>query len=125
MGQDEIFIATKALDQWLEQNEAELVDHETLRFTTSNLFFTLTPAVRFLSILAGTSMYEQIHLDSVQSPEFQMEQVNQRLLGRVMTEREVVQLGGESLEDTVLFDELGFVIESGFLASATDQSTML
>ena len=94
-----MFIAQSTLEAWTESGHAD-VTAETVRLHNARRAYLLEAAVRFLSVVpesAGTD-----------------------LLGKVLTEARILELGGELLGDSVLFGEAAFQVESGFVGTLRD-----
>ncbi len=90
-----MFIGQSTLEAWLDSGHADLLDGEVL-LKRANRAYRLDPAVRFLATISGS--------DSA-------------LLGKVLGEARVVELGGEILGDSVLFGDAAFQIEPGFIGT--------
>lgn len=88
-----IFLPQATVEAWLDANRAELGD-QIITFQDRPGAYRIEPAVRFRkAIPEGPS----------------------RLLERVLTESQVTELGGELLGDSVLFGDVGFEVEGGFV----------
>jgi hypothetical protein len=91
-----MFVSQTTLETWIDSGVAHVAaTRVTLRATGDS--FDLEPAVRFLATLPDREP--------------------SRLLGKVVTEAKVVELGGEVMGDSVLFGDAGFTIEPGYIAT--------
>lgn len=91
-----MFIAQKTLESWLDSGAVE-VENNVVHLKNHDRRYDLTPAVRFLSVVPDGSGAE--------------------LIGKVLTETRVNELGGELMGDSVLFGEAAFQVESGFVGT--------
>jgi len=91
-----MFLPQSTLESWLDSERAHM-DGRQLTVSRSGERFDLEPAVRFVEALPDPAP--------------------SRLVGRVATERVIVAAGGELLGDSVLFDDAGFTVVPGFIAS--------
>jgi hypothetical protein len=89
-----MFISQATLEAWIEAGEAELLDC-AVRLTQLARTYELEAALRF-----EASMPEDA------APE---------LIGRVLPERRLAELGGELLGESVLLGEAAFVVEHGWI----------
>lgn len=88
------FVPQATLEMWLDRESAQ-VRGQTLHLPRPRRQFRLEPAVRFTcAIPEGPT----------------------QMVGRVMTESRITELGGELLEDSVLFGDVGFSVENGYVA---------
>jgi hypothetical protein len=93
---DRMFIAHSTLEAWLETGKVE-VSENVAHLKKSGRAYLLDPAVRFLSVVPeGTAP---------------------TLIGKVLSERRIVELGGEILGNSVLFGEAAFVVEPGYVGT--------
>lgn len=92
---DRMFVAQTTLEAWLDSGKAEF-DGEIVRLTSHAKVYRLEPAVRFESVADGGD--------------------GGGLLGKVITEKQVGELGGELLEDSVMFGEHAFQVRAGYIA---------
>jgi hypothetical protein len=96
---DKMFVAQSTLESWIDSGKAEF-DGELVTLKSHAKVYRLEPAVRFESVVEGTD-----------APE---------LLGKVITEKQVGELGGELLEDSVMFGEHAFQVRAGYIAVLRD-----
>lgn len=91
-----MFIAHTTLEAWVDSGNVEVSENVVL---LSNLQkrYDLLPAVRFLSVVPEGA-----------APE---------LLGKVLTEERIAELGGELMGESVLFGEAAFEVETGFVGT--------
>lgn len=89
-----MFIPQRTLEAWLDSGSAE-VDHEVVLLKNAGRAYDLVPAVRFLKVVPTTS-----------APE---------LLGKVLSEARILELGGEIMGTSVLFGEAAFEVEAGYI----------
>lgn len=89
------FVPQSMLDTWADLGKIEL-EGTTLRLPAESISFTLTPAVRFLSLIEG----EDSH----------------KLLAKVKPESFVREIGGEVVTDSCLVGETAYQVQPGFLA---------
>jgi hypothetical protein len=85
------------LDTWTDLGKIELVGN-TLRIPSEGITFSLTSAIRFLSLLEG----EDTH----------------KLVAKVKPEAFVRGIGGEVMTDSCLVGETAYQVQPGFLAEA-------
>ena len=89
------FVPQSMLDIWAELGKIEL-DGATLRIPSESISFTLTPAVRFVSLIEG----EDAH----------------KLLAKVKTDAYVREIGGEVMTDSCLVGDTAYQVQAGYLA---------
>ncbi|MEL6186809.1 MAG: hypothetical protein AAFU79_19475 [Myxococcota bacterium] len=90
-----MFIAQATLEGWMDTGRAVLeADRVQLR---AGWVYRIEPAVRFTAVVSAPSDVD--------------------LLGKVLSESRVVELGGELLGDSVLFGDAAFQVESGYIGT--------
>lgn len=93
---DRMFIAQTTLEAWLDTGNVE-VRENLVHLRKLARTYLLEPAVRFVSVVPEGS-----------AP---------TLIGKVLTERRILDLGGELLGNSVLFGESAFVVEPGYVGT--------
>lgn len=91
-----MFVAQTTLESWLESGKVEF-DGAVVTLTRHRKSYALEPAVQFVSVVEGR-------------PESD-------LLGKVIPENKISELGGELLGDSVVFGDLAFHVRTGYIAS--------
>ena len=99
-----MFIAQTTLEAWMDSGRAELKG-DFVHLERSHHVYRLDAAVRFISAVVTTDAEE--------------------LVGRVLTEQRLSELGGELLGDSVLFGEAAFQIESGYIGTLVNKTSAL
>jgi hypothetical protein len=89
------FMPQSVLDTWADLGKIEL-EGTTLRIPSESISFTLTPAVRFMSLIEGEDQH--------------------KLLAKVKAESYVKEIGGEVVTDSCLIGETAYQVQPGFLA---------
>lgn len=92
---DQMFLAQSTLERWLDAGKAEF-NGSSVTLPLHDRSYRLEGAVRFEAAVAGEGL---------------------RLEGKVMTEQQVQELGGELMEDSVVFGEHAFTVRAGYLAT--------
>ena len=95
-----MFIAQATLEAWMDSGQAAL-DGDVVRLQRARRAYRLDAAVRFVSAVSGT---------------------DDGLIGKVLSERRLTELGGELLGDSVLFGDVAFQIEPGYIGTLVEQS---
>jgi hypothetical protein len=90
-----LFVSQELLDQWAVEGKIELSGSQ-LKILSEDRTFALTPGVRFLKLAAGED--------------------RPALLGKVKSEEQLAQLGGELYMSSVLLGEDAYDVQGGFLA---------
>jgi hypothetical protein len=93
---NKMFIAQATLEAWLESQKVDF-DGSKVTLTAFRRSYDLEPAVRFLSIVGGSG-------DSM-------------LLGKVLSERQILDLEGELLGESVVFGQIAFEVRAGYIAT--------
>lgn len=91
-----MFIAQSTLEGWVSSGLAEVGDHVVMLWRSGRAY-RLDAAVRFVQTLSAPEGVD--------------------LVGKVLSERRVRDLGGEVLEESVLFGESAFEIQRGFIGT--------
>lgn len=96
-----MFIAEQTLESWLDSGNVDM-GGEAVLLKNHGRSYDLEAAVRFISVVPeGTA------------PE---------LIGKVLTNQRVTELGGEMMGDSVLFGEAAFQVEAGYVGILQTQS---
>lgn len=90
-----VFLTNDMLQQWSDQGKVRL-DDTVLTLIAENRTVSLTPAVRFTSLIDGT------------------DEVN-KLLGKVKTKAQIDELGAEHYLDSVIYGDVGYTVVEGYL----------
>lgn len=96
-----MFIAQSTLESWMDSGQAAL-EGEVVHLERVQRAYRLDAAVRFLSAISAPD--------------------DARLIGKVLSERRVVELGGEMMGDSVLFGDAAFQVESGYIGTLMDKA---
>jgi hypothetical protein len=94
---DRMFIAQSTLEAWMDTGHVDVRENLVV-LSRLQRAYTLEPAVRFVSVVPD-------------------EGAAANLIGKVLTERRIVELGGELLGNSVLFGESAFVVEAGYVGT--------
>jgi hypothetical protein len=94
-----LFVAQELLDQWSDQGKIELSGNY-LKILAEDRSFQLQPGAHFLSLAAG--------------------QDTNNLVGKVKSEDQLRELGGELYMNSVLLGEDAYDVRAGFLAEVAD-----
>ena len=97
-----MFIAQLTLEQWLDTGNVDVADN-VVHLKNLGRSYSLEPAVRFLAVVPDGA-----------AP---------GLIGKVLTDQRVLDLGGESMSGSVLFGEAAFEVEAGFVGVLQDEGT--
>jgi hypothetical protein len=92
---EKMFVAQTTLETWLESGKVEF-DGTVVTLTRHRRTYDLQPAVQFLSVVEGHAETD--------------------LVGKVIPEHKITELGGEILGDSVIFGELAFHVRQGYIA---------
>jgi hypothetical protein len=93
---DRMFIAQSTLETWMDSGNVEMRGDAVVLKKVKRTY-ALEPAVRFLSVVSGGD-----------AP---------KLIGKVLTEKRIVELGGEILGDSVIIGEAAFQVQPGFIGT--------
>lgn len=91
-----MFIAQATLEAWVDSGSVEM-ESSFVVLKNHARTYDLQPAVRFLSVVP--------------------EEAAPDLIGKVLTEQRVTELGGEMMGDSVLFGEAAFQVEPGYVGT--------
>jgi len=94
-----MFIAQRTLEAWLETGNVQ-VDNTVVILENLGRSYDLTPAVRFIKVLPEGA-----------APD---------IVGKVLTEERITELGGELMGGSVLFGETASEVEPGFVGRLRD-----
>ena len=92
---DKLFIPQAVLDKWIESGKVDFNDNH-LTLLTEKKTYTLTSAVRFMSLLDGED--------------------KAKLLGRLRTIEKLNEIGGEHMGDSVILGDTAYQVQEGFIA---------
>lgn len=98
-----MFIAQSTLEAWMDSGLATLSGDE-VHLRRPGRSYRLEAAVRFESAVSEPSARPG-------------EKGAGELLGKVLTQSRLAELGGELLEDSVLLGEVAFEVKSGFVGT--------
>lgn len=105
-----MFIAQATLEAWVDSGLARL-DGDAVHLERPGRAYRLEDAVRFRSTVSPPPEDAEAELDR---------QALERLLGRVLTEARLAELGGERLGDSVLFGAHAFEVEPGYVGTLVE-----
>lgn len=91
-----MFIAQSTLEAWVDSGNVDVHEHVVF-LKKSRRSYNIEPAVKFLSVVPADR--------------------GEKLIGKVLTEKRIVELGGEILGDSVLFGETAFVVQPGYVGT--------
>jgi hypothetical protein len=94
-----LFISTDQMDRWAAEGKVTLQD-DIMALPALNRSFKLRTAVRFLSVVEGSDAHG--------------------LLGRVKTDDQLVEMGGEHYGASVILGDVGYECEEGFIGLPID-----
>jgi hypothetical protein len=97
-----MFIAQSTLEGWLDRDEVD-VEADQVAFRKLRRTYRLDPAVRFREVAS--------------------EQSSSALIGKVLTEAQIAELGGELMGDSVIFGEVAFTVEPGYVGTLHEEVT--
>lgn len=96
---DRMFIAQSTLEAWMDSGNVEVRENFVF-LKKAHRTYMIEPAVRFVSVVP--------------------EDTGASLIGKVLTERRILELGGELLGNSVLFGESAFHVEPGYVGTLRD-----
>jgi hypothetical protein len=99
------FLPQKTLDGWSEDGRVRL-DSNTLFLVAEARTMALTPALHFISLIAGQDDPHQ-------------------LIGRVKTIAFLQQLGGEHYLDSVILGDIGYSVVEGYVGELSNPGLLL
>jgi hypothetical protein len=94
-----VFLTNVMLQTWAEEARAR-IDEASLTLVAEQRTFVLTPAVRFLQLVDGSS---DVH----------------RLLGKVKTNAQLIALGAERYMNSVIVGDVGYTVVEGYCGEQT------
>ncbi|MGF1509548.1 MAG: hypothetical protein ACFB9M_08610 [Myxococcota bacterium] len=97
-----MFIAQKTLEQWLDREDVE-VEGNRVAFRRLGRTYRIQAAVRFREVAS--------------------EQSSSALIGKVLTEAQIVDHGGELMNDSVLFGDVAFTVEPGYVGTLYEEAS--
>lgn len=92
---DKLFIPQSVLDKWVETGKVVFNDNH-LTLVNEKKTYTLTSAVRFMSLLDGDDKH--------------------KLLGRLRTLEKLAEIGAEHMSDSVILGDTAYQVQEGFIA---------
>jgi hypothetical protein len=98
-----LFISQERIDRWMEEGKVK-IDGEIMVLPALGKSFRLRPAVHMLRIVSDDSDL-------------------QGLVGRVKTEEQLRELGGESYGSSVIIGETAYECEPGFVGEVAGSAT--
>lgn len=96
-----LYISLEQMDAWIG-NEKIKLDGDLMTLPALGRSFRLISAVRFINLVEGDD--------------------SRKLIGRVKTDAQLQQLGGEHYAASVIFDQVGYECEEGFVGEPIDAS---
>ncbi|MFO0724853.1 MAG: hypothetical protein U1E65_13820 [Myxococcota bacterium] len=90
-----MFVAQSTLEAWLDSGKAEY-DGQVVTLKRHAKRYLLEPAVRVVRVVDGAS--------------------DATLVGRVIPERRIGELGGELMGDSMVFGNIAFEVKGGYIA---------
>ncbi len=97
-----VFLTNIMLQQWTDEGKVRL-DDTTLTLVAERRTVKLTPAVRFTRLIDGG---EDPH----------------KLIGKVKTKEQLVELGAEHYMDSVILGDVGYTVLEGFMGDLSPAS---
>ncbi|MGZ3428662.1 MAG: hypothetical protein ACXVCV_18545 [Polyangia bacterium] len=94
-----LFISADQMDRWSAENKVALND-DIMSLPALNRSFKLRTAVRFLSVIEGADAHG--------------------LIGRVKTDEQLAEMGGEHYGASVIMGDVGYECEEGFIGLPID-----
>lgn len=94
-----LFISADQMDRWTAEGKVSLSD-DVMTLPAMDRSFKLRTAVRFLSVIEGADA--------------------QNLVGRVKTDEQLAELGGEHYGASVIMGDVGYECEEGFVGVPID-----
>ena len=94
-----LFISADQMDRWSAENKVQLND-DIMSLPALGRSFRLRTAVRFLSVIEGADAHG--------------------LLGRVKTDEQLAEMGGEHYGASVIMGDVGYECEEGFIGLPID-----
>jgi hypothetical protein len=94
-----LFISADQMDRWSGEGKVALQD-DLMTLPALGRSFTLRTAVRFLSVIEGADAHG--------------------LIGRVKTDEQLAEMGGEHYGASVIMGDVGYECEEGFIGLPVD-----
>lgn len=91
---DKLFIPQSVLDKWVESGKVTFNDN-ILTLLKEQRSYTLTSAVRFMSMIDGVDTHQ--------------------LIGKIRTLQKLEELGGEHMSDSVILGDTAYTVQEGFI----------
>lgn len=95
-----MFISQATLESWLDSGSVSM-DSQVVTLTRLGRAYQLESAVRVLTVLSAEG--EEALADS--------------LVGKILEERKILELGGEMMGESMLFGDTAFEVEPGFIGA--------
>jgi hypothetical protein len=92
---DKLFIPQSVLDKWVETGKVVFND-SVLTLLKEKKSYTLTPAVRFMKLVAGEDTHS--------------------LMGRLRTTEKLAEIKAEHMMDSVIVGDTAYEVQEGFIA---------
>src|SRR5690349_7356834 len=93
---ESMFIAQSTLEAWLDSGNVEMAG-DAVVLKKLGRTYALEPAVRFLAVGTGGA-----------AP---------KLIGKVLTEKRIIEPGGELMGDSVIIGEAAFQVQAGYVGT--------
>lgn len=97
---DRMFIAQSTLEAWMDSGRVQVVDNRVVLEKLDRTYL-IEAAVRFVSVVP--------------------EGAAPTLLGKVLSEKRIIEIGGELLGDSVLFGDAAFHVVPGYIGTLVDR----
>jgi hypothetical protein len=94
-----LFISADQMDRWSAEGKVNLTD-DIMLLPAMGRSFQLRTAVRFLSVIEGSDAHG--------------------LIGRVKTDEQLAEMGGEHYGASVIMGDVGYECEEGFVGLPVD-----
>jgi hypothetical protein len=94
-----LYISADQMDRWTAEGKVALQD-DLMSLPAMNRSFRLRAAVRFIGVVDGADTHG--------------------LVGRVKSDEQLAQMGGEHYGASVIMGEVGYECEEGFLGTPAD-----
>lgn len=93
---EKMFVAQATLEAWLDSGKAEF-DGQNVKLLRRGVAYTLEPAVRIEAVVDGAE--------------------DPSIIGKVITEAQILSLGGELLGGSVVLGEVALEVRAGYVAA--------
>lgn len=94
-----LFISADQMERWTGEGKVSLED-DRMTLVALGRSFRLRPAVRFISVIDGADAHQ--------------------LVGRIKTDVQLAELGGEQFGKSCIVGDLGYECEEGFVGTPVD-----